>query len=54
VTSMRPIFEIEENLPDTPALIPGLVPTVSPVAPIGLVVEAFLTSQFTNKKTARG
>ena len=51
---MSPIFEIEENLDISPALIPGAVPTVSPVACIKQVIDAFLISQFTNKKTARG
>lgn len=54
MTLKRPICEIEENQGAVPALIPGLVPTVSPVAFIGQVIEAFLASQFTNRKTARG
>ncbi len=37
-----------------PALLPGVVPLVSPDAAIPEVVEAFLASQITNKKTARG
>ena len=46
--------EIVENLETTPALLPGAVPMISPDAPIESVIEAFLTSQIPNKKTARG
>jgi len=49
-----PIYEIAENLETAPALLPGAVPMISPDAPIESVVEAFLTSQIPNKKTARG
>ena len=45
---------IEENLETVPALLPGAVPLVSPDAEIATVIEAFLTSQIPNKKTARG
>lgn len=49
-----PNFEIQENLPDTPALIPGAVPALNPASPIGLVIDAFLASHVPNKKTSRG
>lgn len=52
--AMVPVFEIEENLPDAPALLPGALPLISPEAEMPTVIEAFLTSQIPNKKTARG
>lgn len=52
--SKCPISQIEENLIDTPVMMPGAVPMVSPDAPMPEVIESFLTSQIPNKKTARG
>lgn len=51
---MCPVSMIEENLPDEPALTSSPVPQISPDALMPVVVEAFLTSQIPNKKTARG
>jgi len=51
---MSLFYEIEENLNTTHALVPGAVPMVSPDADMAVVIEAFLTSQIPNKKTARG
>lgn len=51
---MCPISEIGKNLPDPPTLAPGTVPMVSPDAPMSEVIEVYLTSSITNKKTARG
>lgn len=51
---MSPVCEIQGNQGDTPALLPGAVPMISPDADMPLVIEAFLTSQIPNKKTARG
>lgn len=45
---------IRETLETVPALLPGAVPMVSPDAAMPDVIEAFLTSQIPNKKTARG
>lgn len=51
---MSPISEIQENQDDTPAMLPSAVPMISPQADMAVVIEAFLTSQIPNKKTARG
>lgn len=51
---MSPIYAITETLDPVPALLPSAVPLVSPDAAMPDVIEAFLTSQIPNKKTARG
>lgn len=51
---MSPIYEIEGNLATAPALTSSPVPTISADALMPALVEAFLTSQIPNKKTARG
>lgn len=51
---MSPLYAIDENLPDAPALTSSAVPEISRDAAIPVVIEAFLTSQIPNKKTARG
>jgi|GEM_PF-842538 len=49
-----PVYEIEGNLATVPALTSSPVPMISPDAAMPEVIEAFLTSQIPNKKTARG
>jgi len=49
-----PVYEIAENLETVPALTYSAVPQISRDAAMADVIEAFLTSQIPNKKTARG
>jgi len=51
---MSPISESEENLETVPALTLDRVPTLNPDSLMPQVVEAYLTSQIPNRKTARG
>ena len=49
-----PVFAIKENHASEPVFNAGAVPTVNPDSNITEAMDAFLTSQITNKKTARG
>ena len=48
-----PDFEINENLPVTPALTLDAVPVINRASAVSLVIEAFLDCRIPNKKTAR-
>lgn len=54
ISTKCPSFEIEENQEFVPVFNTGAVPTVNPESNITEVLDAFLSSQITNRKTARG